>query len=122
MFSETLLDHFRNPRNAGELPGADADVEASNPVCGDILRLAARVENGCIAEARFLCRGCTASIACASLLTELLRGREIAELRAITPENLSQALGGLAAATFHAAQLAADALAALAKALATARR
>jgi nitrogen fixation NifU-like protein len=110
MFSEAVLDHFRNPRNAGELPGATATVEASNPVCGDILKLAALIVDGRIAEARFLCRGCTTSIACASILTEELHGCTLAEARAITAESLSQALGGLPTATFHGAQLAADAV------------
>ena len=113
MFSEAVLDHFRNPRNAGELPGATATVEVSNPVCGDILKLSARIVDGQIAEARFLCRGCTTSIACASLLTEELRNRGIAEARSITAESLSQSLGGLPSATFHGAQLAADAVSAL---------
>jgi nitrogen fixation protein NifU and related proteins len=117
MFSEAVLDHFRNPRNAGELPDADARVEVSNPVCGDILQLAARLENGKIAEACFLCRGCTTSIASASLLTETIRGRTVEDLRSVTPEHLSQALGGLPPATFHGAQLAADALTALVKKL-----
>ncbi len=113
MFSDAVLDHFRNPRNAGELPLADAAVEVSNPVCGDILQLAVRMSGGRIAEVRFLCRGCTTAIACASLLTEQVRDRTCAELRSVTPESLSQALGGLPAATFHGAQLAADALRAL---------
>ena len=113
MFSEAVLDHFRNPRNAGELPDATATVDVSNPVCGDILKLAARVAAGRIAEVRFLCRGCTTSIACASLLTEKLRDRTLPEARNITANSLSEALGGLPSATFHGAQLAADALSAL---------
>jgi nitrogen fixation NifU-like protein len=108
MFSEAVLDHFRNPRNAGELPGATATVEVSNPVCGDILKLAARVVEGRFAEVRFLCRGCTTAIACASLLTELIRGKTIAELQNLTPDTLSEALSGLPPATFHGAQLAID--------------
>jgi nitrogen fixation NifU-like protein len=113
MFSEAVLDHFRNPRNAGELPGATATVEVSNPVCGDILKLSVRIVDGQIAEARFLCRGCTTAIACASFLTEEISGRAITEARAITAESLSKALGGLPPATFHGAQLAADAVRAL---------
>jgi nitrogen fixation protein NifU and related proteins len=108
--SEQVLDHFRNPRNAGELPGATATVEVSNPVCGDILKLSIRVENGRITEARFLCRGCTTSIACASLLTERLTGCTPAAARNISADSISQALGGLAPATFHGAQLSADAV------------
>ena len=113
MFSEAVLDHFRNPRNAGELTDASATVEVSNPVCGDVLKLSARVMDGRIAEARFLCRGCTTAIACASVLTEKLRGRTATEARAITAESLSEALGGLPSATFHGAQLAAEAVTAL---------
>src|SRR5260370_2121565 len=100
MFSEAVLDHFRNPRNAGELTDASATVEVSNPVCGDVLKLSARVVDGRIAEARFLCRGCTTSIACASVLTEQLYGRTATEARAITAESLSEALGGLPPPTF----------------------
>jgi nitrogen fixation NifU-like protein len=122
MFSDALLDHFRNPRNAGELPGANAAVEVSNPVCGDVLQLAACVEDGRIREARFLCRGCTTSIACASLLTEQITGRSALEARSITPESLSEALGGLPPASFHAAQLASDALENLLRQIASAPR
>jgi nitrogen fixation protein NifU and related proteins len=122
MFSEAVLDHFRNPRNAGELPGATATVEVSNPVCGDILRLSARVLDGRIAEARFLCRGCTTSIACASVLTEELRGRTIGDARGITAESLAHSLGGLPAATLHGAQLAADASRALLQELGSVKR
>ncbi len=122
MFSEAVLDHFRNPRNAGDLPGATATIEVSNPVCGDVLKLSARIVDGRIAEARFLCRGCTTSIACASILTEELRGCTPAEARAITPESLSQILGGLPSATFHGAQLAADAVNALLQKLPSANR
>jgi len=111
MFSDAVLDHFQNPRNAGELPGADAKVEVSNPVCGDVLQLAVRIENERIVEARFLCRGCTTSIACASLLTEQLRHRTLAEARSLTAQSLSESLGGLPDATFHGAELAADAVA-----------
>ena len=110
MYSELLLDHFRNPRNAGKLANASAEVTATNPICGDILELGVRVNDGEIAEARFLCRGCTTSIACASLLTERLTGCSLTAARSITAETVSQALGGLPPATFHGAQLAEDAL------------
>ena len=113
MFSELLLDHFRNPRNAGKLANASAQTQATNPVCGDILELTVRVENGAIAEARFLCRGCTTSIACASFLTERLTGCSVAAAGAITAESIAEALGGLPPATFHGAQLASEALALL---------
>jgi nitrogen fixation protein NifU and related proteins len=110
MYSELVLDHFRNPRNAGKLANPTAEVQATNPVCGDILELAVRVESGAIVEARFLCRGCTTSIACASFLTERLTGCGVVTARSITAETISEALGGLPPATFHGAQLATDAL------------
>ena len=110
VYSELVLDHFRNPRNAGKLANPSAEVQATNPVCGDILELAVRVESGAIVEARFLCRGCTTSIACASLLTERLIASTVAAARLIKAETISEALGGLPPATFHGAQLAADAL------------
>jgi nitrogen fixation NifU-like protein len=113
MFSASVLDHFRNPRNAGELPGATVVVEVSNPVCGDVLKLSAQVVDGRFAEVRFLCRGCTTSIACASLLTEKIVGHSSSEARSLTPEDLSKALGDLPATTFHGAQLAIDGLKAL---------
>jgi nitrogen fixation NifU-like protein len=122
MFSEAVLDHFRNPRNVGELRDASSTIEVSNPVCGDILKLSARVVDGRIVDARFLCRGCTTSIACASVLTEQLSGRTLAEARAITADTLSESLGGLPPATFHGAQLAADAVAALLKNISSASR
>jgi NifU-like protein involved in Fe-S cluster formation len=113
MFSEAVLEHFRNPRNAGELDGATARVEVSNPVCGDVLQLAARVEDGKIVQAKFLCRGCTTAIACASFLTEKISGQTTTSARGVTAEFLSAELGGLPQATFHGAQLAVDALKAL---------
>ena len=85
-------------------------VNVTNPICGDELRLAVRIENGRIAAARFHTRGCKAAIASASLLTELIVGKTIEEIRDVTAEQISQALGGLPAATRHGSQLAEDAL------------
>jgi len=116
MLSQRLLDHFEHPRNAGELPGATVKVEVSNPACGDILQLAAIVGQGTIREIRFLCRGCAASIACASYLTQSIQGKELRELSSVSPDSLAAALGGLPDASFHAAQLAHDALQALLRA------
>jgi NifU-like protein involved in Fe-S cluster formation len=110
MFSETLLDHFQHPRNAAEIVGANVKVEVSNPVCGDVLRLTAIVKDGTIREIGFLCRGCTASIACASALTEMIKGQTLREVPHVTAESLSAKLGGLPEASFHAAQLAQEGL------------
>lgn len=110
MYSAAVLDHFKNPRNAGELLNASATVEVSNPVCGDVLQLAARVEGGRISEVRFKAKGCVTAVACGSYLTEALAGKNIPEAGEITAEKISEALGGLPPATLHAAQLAVDAL------------
>ncbi|HEX2713198.1 MAG TPA: iron-sulfur cluster assembly scaffold protein [Candidatus Acidoferrales bacterium] len=113
MYNPAVLDHFKNPRNAGELPGATATVEVSNPACGDIMELAVRVAGGRIADARFRTRGCVTAIACGSLLTELVRGKTLDEARRITYQQISEALGGLPPATVHGSQLACDALTAV---------
>ena len=113
MFKNALIEHFRNPHNAGELPDATAMAEVTNPVCGDVLRLAVRVEEGRITAARFKTQGCVAAIASSSVLTDMLGGKTPAEAHQITPEQISSALGDLPPATFHAAQLCADAVAAL---------
>jgi nitrogen fixation NifU-like protein len=113
MFSDQLLDHFQHPRNAGELSDATACVEVSNPVCGDVLRVAVRTDSAHIIEARFLCRGCTTSLACASRLTELLMEKRISELNQITAEVLAASFGELPPETIHGAHLAADAAQAL---------
>ena len=112
MLSDAVLDHFRSPRNAGKLPHATASVDVTNPVCGDILYLAVRLEteSNRIAEARFLCQGCTTAIACASLLTVELKNKTISEAAHINAEYLSKQLGGFPPATRHATELAADAL------------
>jgi nitrogen fixation NifU-like protein len=111
MHSPLLLEHFRNPRNAGELPPPAVTVEVMNPVCGDILRVSVLVENGRIVAARFKARGCTASIGAGSALTELLRGRSREELQAINAAAVEEAVGGLIPESKHAAALCADAAA-----------
>ena len=110
MYSAIVLEHSAHPRNVGDLPDATNAVDVTNPVCGDDLHLAVRIENGRIAAARFRTRGCKAAVASASLLTELIIGKSIEEVRGITAEQISQALGGLPAATRHGSQLAEDAL------------
>ncbi len=120
MYSERLLEHFRNPRNVGELPPPAITVEVTNPACGDVLRLSVRFEDGAAREARFLARGCTASMAAGSALTELIAGA--ADLNAITLESIEQALGGLPLASRHAAALALDAVRAVLQRRATPAR
>jgi len=117
MYTERLLEHFRNPRNAGELAPPAVTVETANPACGDVLRLAVRMENGVVADARFLTRGCTASIAAGSALTEWLKGKDRPAMSALRPETIEAELGGLAPESRHAAALCIDAVRALLKRL-----
>jgi nitrogen fixation NifU-like protein len=108
MYSERLLDHFQNPRNVGELPPPAVTVEVSNPACGDILRLSVRFEENVAAEVCYKVRGCTASIAAGSALTEWMGGKTRAELAAFQPALIDDAIGGLPAESKHAAVLCAD--------------
>ncbi len=108
MHSDRLLEYFRNPQNAGELEPPALRADVSNPACGDMLRLTARFENDRVVEARFLVRGCTASIAAASALTEWMTGKSRAELKAITTAAIEEAVGGLEPASKHAAVLCVD--------------
>jgi nitrogen fixation protein NifU and related proteins len=110
MYTDLVLDHFKNPRNGGELPGATASGRAYNEGCGDEVQLAVRLEGGAIVEARFLAQGCVASIACASRLTELVQGRTPQEALRLDRAALAAALDGLPPTSQHAAQLALDAL------------
>src|SRR5947208_11499267 len=106
MYSAQVLDHFENPRNSGDLPDASVRVRVENPVCGDILELAVKVEKGIIVAVRFRARGCVASVACASRLTEELAGKSLAQGQALKREAIVEALGGLPAGSDHASHLA----------------
>jgi nitrogen fixation NifU-like protein len=115
LFNESILEHFRNPHNAGDLADASATVEVTNPVCGDVLRLAVRIDDGKVTTVRFKTQGCVAAIASSSILTDMMAGKFAAELCSLNAQQISDALGGLPSATFHAAQLCADAVGALLK-------
>ncbi len=116
-YSAQVLDHFHHPRRAGEIAGATAVVESTNPVCGDILKLWAAVRDGRIAEVTFKAEGCVPAIACGSWLAEWLGGKELNALPPLSPEQIDAALGGLPPASKHAAELAAGALEELARSL-----
>ena len=110
MFPPQLLDHFERPRNAGELPAPTASAQLENPVCGDVLQLTLKIKEGVITEARFRAKGCVASIACGSLLTELILNQSITYAKNLKREELSAKLGGLNPESNHAAALAIDTL------------
>ncbi len=118
MYSAEVLDHFEHPRNAGVVAGADASVRVENPACGDVLEITAKIDAGRIAAICFRARGCVASMACGSALTELARGRSLDAARKLTREELLRAVGGLPQASAHASHLAMDALAAALRQLA----
>ncbi|HEX6466557.1 MAG TPA: iron-sulfur cluster assembly scaffold protein [Terriglobales bacterium] len=122
MYSPQLLDHFEHPRNVGELPSPDIEVQVENPACGDIMRLTLKMTGGRIAEVGYKTRGCVAAIACGSALTEMIAGKTPAEASAIRREELVEKLGGLRMESTHASHLAMDCLkAALRRAVELAR-
>jgi len=110
VYSARLLDHFRQPRNVGQLDPPAVTVDVTNPACGDMLRLSARFEEGRVAEVRYQTRGCTASIAAGSALTEWMAGKSREELKVLTPRMIEDLVGGLEPASKHAAVLCVDAV------------
>jgi nitrogen fixation NifU-like protein len=115
VYSRRVLDHFEHPRNAGVVDSPDAAVQVENPACGDILKLTAKLADGCITEIKFQAKGCVPAIAGGSALTELLIGKTLHEAALVSREELVRKLGGLPEASTHAGHLATDALAALLK-------
>jgi nitrogen fixation NifU-like protein len=115
MYSPQVLDHFEHPRNAGTVADADASARIENPACGDVMELTLNVQEGRIAEIRFRAKGCVAAMACGSAVTELVKGKMVAEARMLRREDVLGAVGGLPAASSHASHLAIDALAAVLK-------
>ena len=113
MYSAQLLEHFKTPRNVGEIAAPATMVEVENPVCGDILRLSVTVSDGIITAVRYKTRGCAASIAAGSALTEWMDGKRVEQLRSFTIEGLEEMLGGLPNESKHAARLCDDAVKAL---------
>ncbi|MBA3766618.1 MAG: iron-sulfur cluster assembly scaffold protein [Acidobacteria bacterium] len=109
-YSATLKDHLANPRHAGELPDADAVSEQTNPVCGDRLRLYLRLRDYRIEAARFLAYGCPPTLACGSVLVEMIEGMNVDEAARLTRQDIIRALGGLPSCKQHAAALAIETL------------
>jgi nitrogen fixation protein NifU and related proteins len=109
-YSEIFKDHLAHPRNAGELDDANATAEETNPVCGDRLRLGLRVRNQRIEAARFLAYGCPPTLACGSVIAEMIEGLNVEEAAKLTRQQILEAVGGLPARKQHAAALAIETL------------
>jgi len=109
-YSETFKDHLAHPRNAGELAEANAAAEQTNPVCGDRLRLSLRVRDGRIEAARFLAYGCPPTLACGSVLAEMIEGMKVEDAMKLSRKEVADALGGLPTRKHHAAALAIETL------------
>ena len=111
-YNPVVMDHFNHPRNMGEMEHADGVGNATNPVCGDTMRLFIRVEDRRIVEATFLTFGCGAAIAASSMTTEMIKGKTIEEALRISDQDVVKALGGLPPTKVHCSVLAEKALAA----------
>ncbi|MCK9221645.1 MAG: Fe-S cluster assembly scaffold protein NifU [Limnochordia bacterium] len=110
MYTDKVMDHFTNPRNVGEIPDADGVGQVGNPVCGDIMRMYIKVENGVIVDAKFKTFGCGAAIATSSVATEMVKGMTIEQARNLSSEDVAKALDGLPRKKMHCSNLASDAL------------
>jgi len=127
VYSSELLDHFQNPRNAGEVESPDRTARLENPAWGDLLELSlkmdkrklenTRLEGSRIADIRFRAKGCVPAMACGSAITELIKGKSVDDARHVSREDLVQKVGGLPQASTHASHLAMDTLAALLRGL-----
>jgi NifU-like protein involved in Fe-S cluster formation len=113
VYSPEVLDHFQNPRNAGDVESPDAAAELENPACGDVLRLSAKLEGRVISDIRFRAKGCVPAIACGSALTECVKSLTVDEARLLSRGELVGRVGGLPQASVHASHLAIDTLNAL---------
>lgn len=110
MYSEKVLDHFKNPRNVGEMEDADAEGTVGNPVCGDMMTMYIKVSDEKIEDIKFKTFGCGAAIATSSMTTELAKGKTLDEAMNISKQNVADALEGLPPVKMHCSNLAADAL------------
>lgn len=110
MYNETVMDHFTNPRNVGEIPDASGVGEVGNVVCGDILRVYIKVKDGVLEDVKYMTFGCGAAVASGSMMTELVKGKTVEEGLKLTNNDVANALGGLPAQKKHCSNLAADAL------------
>ncbi len=110
LYNDKVMDHFTNPRNVGDIPDADGVGQVGNPVCGDIMRIAIKVEDGIIQDVKFKTFGCGAAIATSSMVTEMVKGKSLKDALDISNKAVAEALGGLPPVKMHCSNLAADAL------------
>jgi nitrogen fixation NifU-like protein len=110
MYSDLVMEHFRNPRNVGEIPDADGVGMVGNPVCGDVMKMMIKVKDDRIADVKFQTFGCGAAIATSSIATEMVKGKSLDEALTLSNKAVAEALGGLPPAKMHCSNLAADAI------------
>jgi len=110
MYSEKVMEHFRNPQNMGEIPDADGVGTVGNPVCGDLMTMYIKIKDNRIADIKFKTFGCGAAIATSSMTTEMAKGKTLEEAMKISRANVAEELGGLPPVKMHCSNLAADAL------------
>ena len=110
MYTDKVIEHFKNPRNMGEIPDADGTGTVGNPVCGDLMTMYIKVKDNRIKDIRFKTYGCGAAIATSSMTTELAKGKTLDEAMKITRASVADSLGGLPKVKMHCSNLAADAL------------
>ena len=109
-YNEKVMDHFTHPRNVGEIPDASGVGTVGNPVCGDVMKMYVKIENDVIIDAKFKTFGCGAAISTSSIVTEMVKGKTIAQALQITNKAVVEALGGLPAVKLHCSVLAEEAL------------
>jgi nitrogen fixation NifU-like protein len=110
MYTDKVMEHFKNPRNMGEIPNADGIGTVGNPVCGDLMTMYIKVKDNRIEDIKFKTYGCGAAIATSSMTTELAKGKTLEEAMKITRASVADSLGGLPKVKMHCSNLAADAL------------
>jgi len=110
LYSEKVMEHFKNPRNVGEIENPDGIGHVGNPVCGDIMELYIKVKNNTIVDAKFKTFGCGAAIATSSMVTEMVKGKSVSDALAISNRAVAEALGGLPPIKMHCSVLAEEAL------------
>ena len=115
LYSETVMDHFRNPRNVGVIEDADGVGEVGNAVCGDIMKIYLKIQDGMVADVRFETFGCGSAIASSSMATELIKGKPLSQALQLTNQAVTEALDGLPAHKLHCSVLAEEAIRAAVK-------